>query len=60
MSTDDKVRALELVREEIIELKQELQNEYSRVVKEAISEALNRYQAEEEWLKNEVDEKSSC
>lgn len=39
MSTDDKVRALELVREEIIELKQELQNEYSRVVKEAISEA---------------------
>jgi hypothetical protein len=38
-------------------LEQELQNDYPRVVKDAITETLNRYQSEEEWLKNEDEEK---
>ncbi|WP_332633803.1 hypothetical protein [Halalkalibacter flavus] len=57
MSKEEKVRALELLRVDIKELEQELQNDYSRVVKDAITETLNRYQSEEEWLKNEDEEK---
>ncbi|MDV2682746.1 hypothetical protein RYX56_00005 [Alkalihalophilus lindianensis] len=57
MSKEEKVRAIEVLRVDIKELKQELQNEYPRVVKDAITETLNRYQVEEKWLKNEVDRK---
>lgn len=60
MSNEEKVRALLLLRIDIIELEKELHNDFSRVVKEAIAETLNRYQREEEWLKNEVEEKSDC
>jgi len=55
MSKEEKGKALELLRVEIRELEQELHNDYSRVVKDAITETLNRYQAEEDWLKKEVE-----
>jgi len=58
MSKEEKVRALGLLRVDIRELEQEIHNDYSRVVKDAITETLNRYQAEAEWLKNEVEAKS--
>ncbi|ERN53885.1 hypothetical protein A33I_09675 [Alkalihalophilus marmarensis DSM 21297] len=38
-------------------MEQELHNDYSRVVKDAITDTFNRYQAEEEWLKNEIEAK---
>lgn len=58
MSTEEKIKALGLLKVDIIELKQELQNNYPRVVKDAITETLNRYQIEEEWLKNKVEERT--
>ncbi|GAE37207.1 hypothetical protein [Halalkalibacter akibai] len=60
MSTEEKIKALGLLKVDIIELKQELQNNYPRVVKDAITETLNRYQIEEEWLKNKVEERTNC
>ncbi|GAE37606.1 hypothetical protein [Halalkalibacter akibai] len=60
MSNEEKVRALGLLRVDIKELEQELHNDYTRVVNDAITETLYRYQAEEEWLKNEVEEKLDC
>jgi post-segregation antitoxin (ccd killing protein) len=60
MSKKEKVRALGLLRVDIIELEKELHNDYSRVVTDAITETLNRYQAEEEWLKNEVEAILDC
>ncbi|KHF39388.1 hypothetical protein [Halalkalibacter okhensis] len=57
MSKEEKVTALELLRVDITKLEQEINNDYPRVVKDAITETLNKYQTEEEWLKNEVEVK---
>ncbi|PPA69527.1 hypothetical protein [Jeotgalibacillus proteolyticus] len=58
MSMEDKVKTLELLRVDITGLEMEIHNNYPRVVKDAITDTLRRYQAEEKWLSNEVEDKS--